>query len=284
MKNIGFIDHYIDEWHANNYPAMIRRSKLGGNFKVAMAWDEGPSEGRKPLEAWGREQDVAVARSLAEVVETCDCLVVLAPDSPERQEQLAGAALRSGKPVYIDKPCTARRAGAERCWAKAKTHGTPIMSCSALRFAPQLTSTMATRFAGARPLLASAQGPGKFDNYAIHQLEMVVRSLGCGARRAMYCRSEIGESLVLDYPDKREGPIRLATGHDFGITLGAVNGESFALGPLEGFFEVFIDEMLRFFETGHAAIPEQETIEVLALVETGLRARSSPNTWIDVVN
>ena len=24
MKTIGFIDYYLDEWHANNYPAWIR--------------------------------------------------------------------------------------------------------------------------------------------------------------------------------------------------------------------------------------------------------------------
>ena len=23
MKKIGFIDYYLDEWHANNYPEMI---------------------------------------------------------------------------------------------------------------------------------------------------------------------------------------------------------------------------------------------------------------------
>ena len=23
MKKIGFIDYYLDEWHANNYPRMI---------------------------------------------------------------------------------------------------------------------------------------------------------------------------------------------------------------------------------------------------------------------
>ena len=25
MKKIGFVDYYISEWHANNYPAWIER-------------------------------------------------------------------------------------------------------------------------------------------------------------------------------------------------------------------------------------------------------------------
>lgn len=38
MKTIGFIDYYIDEWHANNYPRMIRESSAGGQFDVTLAW------------------------------------------------------------------------------------------------------------------------------------------------------------------------------------------------------------------------------------------------------
>ena len=29
MKKIGFIDYYLDEWHANNYPRMIAEASNG---------------------------------------------------------------------------------------------------------------------------------------------------------------------------------------------------------------------------------------------------------------
>jgi hypothetical protein len=38
MKNIGFVDYYISEWHANNYPKWI--SDVTDEYKVAYAWAE----------------------------------------------------------------------------------------------------------------------------------------------------------------------------------------------------------------------------------------------------
>ena len=42
MKKIGFVDYYISEWHANNYPAWIRQAneKLGTDYAVSYAWAE----------------------------------------------------------------------------------------------------------------------------------------------------------------------------------------------------------------------------------------------------
>ena len=40
MKTIGFIDYYLDEWHANNYPAMIDsyNKKTGSDYLLSYAW------------------------------------------------------------------------------------------------------------------------------------------------------------------------------------------------------------------------------------------------------
>ena len=42
MKKIGFIDYYISEWHANNYPSWIKNycKKVGLDYEVAYAWAE----------------------------------------------------------------------------------------------------------------------------------------------------------------------------------------------------------------------------------------------------
>ena len=37
MKKIGFIDYYLDEWHANNYPAFFE-NVVGDEMKVCYAW------------------------------------------------------------------------------------------------------------------------------------------------------------------------------------------------------------------------------------------------------
>ena len=42
MKKIGFVDYFISEWHANNYPAWIERicADMGVDYKIAYAWAE----------------------------------------------------------------------------------------------------------------------------------------------------------------------------------------------------------------------------------------------------
>ncbi|MDZ4197914.1 MAG: Gfo/Idh/MocA family oxidoreductase [Kiritimatiellia bacterium] len=81
---------------------------------------------------------MTAARSLEQVVTDCDGIVVLAPSNPEVHERLSDLALRSGKPVYVDKPFAPDAATARRLIAKAGEYQTPLMSCSALRFGPAL--------------------------------------------------------------------------------------------------------------------------------------------------
>ena len=39
MLKIGFIDYYLDEWHANSYPKMIRDA-VGDKLEVAYAYGQ----------------------------------------------------------------------------------------------------------------------------------------------------------------------------------------------------------------------------------------------------
>ena len=44
MFKIGFIDYYLDEWHANNYPAWIKKA-TNGEMQVTHAWGMTDIEG-----------------------------------------------------------------------------------------------------------------------------------------------------------------------------------------------------------------------------------------------
>jgi len=282
MKKLGFIDAYIDNWHADNYPGFIGQSKFGGEFKVALAWVESDPPGKKPLADWCRDMEIGQARSIEEVIEACDALVVLAPDSPERHEALSELPLRSGKPVYIDKPFAPDLAAAKRIIARAEAGRTPMMTCSALRYPPALTKALADEVAGARVDFAATRGGGHFESYVIHQLEMLVMTLRTGARRVMECGNSRAALLVVDYPDGRRGSVSLAPGYEFGLAAFYGQDKSSVLDNLAGFFEAFVEEMLRFFLTGKNPIPRAQTLEIVALIEAGACARSKPGTWVDV--
>ena len=142
MKKIGFIDYYISEWHANNYPAWIEEmnEKEGRDYKIAYAWAElevSPVDGRSTAE-WCKAYGVEQCRTLEELCEKSDVLLILAPSNPEKHLQYAKTALTYGKRTYIDKTFAPDATEAEAIFEIAEAYNTPFFSSSALRYAAEL--------------------------------------------------------------------------------------------------------------------------------------------------
>ncbi|MFA6714953.1 MAG: Gfo/Idh/MocA family oxidoreductase [Victivallaceae bacterium] len=282
MKKIGFIDYFIDEWHANNYPAWIREASLKDRFEIALAWEEFTPEDKKPLNEWCGEMNIVQASSIEQVVDECDCICVLSPDNSERHEDLADLALRSGKPVYVDKTFAPSLAAAKRMFAKAKEFGTPLMSSSALRYAPELENAQAEINGQTINSMLTVGGGGSFEIYAIHQLEMLVKLLGTGAARVLQSTNGISHSMLIDYADQRRGAFNFIPGQGFQITAQYGEAKSIHVGQMTDFFPCFIEAMLKFFDSGISLIPESETLEIAALIEAGTAALRQPGVWVDV--
>ncbi len=269
-KKIGFIDLHIDEWHANNYPAWIRGADVNQDFELGYAWEESPNPDGKDLAAWCAAFGMTPAASIEEVIEKSDAICVLAPSNPEAHARLADLALRSGKPLYIDKTFAPDRATAEGFFALAKEHNTPLMSSSALRYGAELTAAMSSQFAEKRPEKIDTFGGGSsFQEYGIHQLEMVVTALGTGAKSVTCIRENVfqvsyddNRSAVMNYSKFYGGFISILTGKDNG---------AFVLGA-DRMFETLIGKILEFYKTGISPIPAAETIEIAAIREAALKA------------
>ena len=102
MKKIGFIDYFLDEWHANNYPKFIKDA-VGDEFVVAYAYGEIDSPNGQTNREWADSFGVELLGTIDEVIEKSDVLIVLSPDHPERHWDLCQKPFRSGKRVYVDK-------------------------------------------------------------------------------------------------------------------------------------------------------------------------------------
>jgi predicted dehydrogenase len=285
MKTIGFIDYYLDEWHANMYPNWIRAASKG-EWEVTLAWEETAKPGGKPIDAWCAAQNVRQAASLKQVVEECDALIVLSPDNMERHEALADLPLRSGKPVYVDKTFAPTVAAARRMFAKAKRYGTPLCSSSALRFSPDLRTLMKETI-GAEPVrLVSARGHNDFRRqYAVHTVEMLVMLLGVGARRVMHAGTPATPVVLIDYEDGRRGVLELnVKAFQLLVEFGSA-GKTVMVDIKQDFWNSeggFVPSLLRFFETGEAPAPETQTLEIMAVIEAGSKAVDRPHKWIRV--
>ena len=69
VKKIGFIDYYLDEWHANNYPAWIKEAS-NGEYEVAYAYGEIDSPlGGRTTAAWCADMGVEQVESIDTLIE-----------------------------------------------------------------------------------------------------------------------------------------------------------------------------------------------------------------------
>lgn len=278
---IGFIDYYLDEWHANNYPKLIAKAS-GGAHEVCCAYAhiEPPAEMNLRSNAqWSKDYGVELVDSIEEVIARSDCLVVLSPDNPEMHELLCQLPLASGKRTYIDKTFSPDKATAERIFSHAEKHNTPCFSSSALRFASELDEIDLGSI-----YKIYSEGPGTLSIYSIHQIEPIVRLMNCRAKRVMFLGDEMHPSYMVQFEDGRLVQIhhRDDKSRTFRITTVAENNKAVHHEIKSDFFGLFIQAMIRFFETGEAPVTHAQTIDVMAIRATAIAACNTPFVWVDL--
>lgn len=275
VKKIGFIDYYLDEWHAEQYPAWIEEAS-NGRLKVTCAYGKKDSDHGLSNADWCNKHGIRLLHSIEEVVEQSDYLIVLSPDHPEFHEVLSALPLQSGKPTYIDKTFAPDRATALRLFETAERYGTPMYSSSALRFATEYAE------ADRQGIDAICSiGPGYYDNYSIHQIEPIVSLMGSGANRVMYIGTENSPALLIGFNDGRQAEIHHFGGDcPFQMAVNYRTGCSKLLRPESDFFRLFIKNLVTFFETGASTVDPAETISVITIIEYGKKAAKIPYQWI----
>nr|WP_238357622.1 Gfo/Idh/MocA family oxidoreductase [Cohnella zeiphila] len=245
--------------------------------------DRGPgATAARGTEQWCAEHGIERAASIGELIGRCDAIVVLSPDHPQHHERLAAEALRSGKPVYVDKTFAPNRAAAERMFELAAECGTPLFSSSALRFARELEPWQAERGRAAESRAAFVLGGGGFDHYAVHSFEMLTVLMGTGAKRLKaYGGAELF-TYIVDYGDGRQGTVVQTPPAPFQASCAAADGGTAFFAECTDYFPRLIREMLAFFDSGGAPVEAAETIGTMALIDAARLARQKQDEWMNL--
>ncbi len=289
MKKIGFIDYYLSEWHADNYPAWIDEvsAKKGFDYRVEYAYAERDISPRDGIstEEWCARFGIERCENISELCERSDCVVILSPDNPERHLKYALEVIPFGKPTYVDKTFATTLKEAKSIFAAAEECFTPISSTSALRFADELNDFRAdTSGEVAAPVCMATGGAGSsYDNYAVHQIEMMVTCMGCSPRRIMGLLSGAVLSFVVEFEGERRATFtqHIGSSAPFSISLPAGDAADYRVIKSD-FFGNFIREMLLFFESGRPMATRDETLAVIAIIEAGREALGRPGEWVEI--
>ena len=278
MKKIGFVDYFISEWHANNYPAWIERicAEMGADYKVAYAWaelDTSPVDGISTVE-WCEKFGAERCATIDELCEKSDVIVILSPSNPETHLRYAEAVLKYGKRTSIDKTFAPDAKTAKEIFALGERYNTPFFSTSALRYATELDSV------DEPDSLLVTGGGSNLPEYFIHLGEMVVGKMGAiksvkatqnGSQWIIQAKTESGKDATMIW----------GAAMPYGAYM-TKEGKEVWKSIKSPFFDGLIADMLNFFETGTPSFAPSQTLDVIALRDAALTATDNPGEEIKV--
>lgn len=231
--------------------------------------------------------DVKIEDSLQKVADASDAIMITSVDGRVHLEQFM-AIVKYKKPIFIDKPFTLDTTSAQKIQEEAKKYGTPVMSCSPLRYDESLVNALEDDsqdvIIGADcygPMELQATQPGLFW-YGIHSVEMLYKILGKGCQKVTSYTNENHDFVVGEWEDGRIGTVRgnREGNRSFGSTIHRQKGTQFTNSTLSdvSFHARQNKHIIDFMKTGNADFDSEETLEIIRFIESANESRQSGKT------
>lgn len=280
MRSIGFIDLYISEWHANEYPTWIKEAniRLGTDFVLKYVWAEkeiSPID-NVTTKQWCEKYGAIKCDTIEELCEKSDVILLLAPSNPEVHLKYAEVALKYGKRIYIDKTFAPDYETAKEIFDIAKLNETHFFSTSALRFASELDE-----FDEVKNVMITGGG-GNFEEYIIHQIEMAVKILKSPARRVKVTKMGRQRICHLITEKGTEGALIYSPVLPFSILAEKTDGKVVKKNIESDFFQNLLCNIIKFYDSGELPFDTNETLEVMRLRMALLKANTEECEWVEI--
>ena len=246
-------------------------------FKVVAAYPYGSrtiesSMKRIPEYTEGAKKNgVKITSSIAELLKTVDCVLLETNDGTLHLEQ-AVEVIKSGKPLFLDKPVAATLPDAIAIYRFAEERNVPIFSSSALRYSPrnqELRAGKEGKVVGADCYSPCTEEPSHagFYWYGIHGVETLYTLMGTGCESVSCVSTEGTDVAVGVWKDGRIGTFRgLREGaRPYGGTA-FCEKKMFPAGGYEGYGKL-LETILTFFKTRVSPVDKVETLEIYTFME-----------------
>jgi len=231
---------------------------------------------------------VEIVDSIETLLQKVDVVLLETNDGRLHLEQ-ALLVLKSGKPLFIDKPIAASLADAISIFKLAEHYNVPVFSSSSLRYMKN-----AQKIAGGKignVLGTDTYGPATIEKthpdlfwYGVHGIEALFTVMGTGCKNVVRFYEQGWDMVVGTWEDNRIGTFRgLRTGAtDFGGTVFADKGIS-AIGPYEGYRPLVV-QIVEFFHTAKPPVSSKETLEIFAFMEAAQESREKGGVKVSLAS
>ena len=280
MIKVGFIDYFLDEWHANTAPKHLEELS-NKEVKVCYAYGEIASPKGVTSEQWCEKMGVEHCSNIDEVIQKSDVLIVFAPDNCERKEDLSRKALASGKPCFVDKPFGTDLASAKRMFQIAEENGTPCYTCSALRYAQEYYTVDRS----AVKSLVAMTPQNSYDTYILHALEPAMMLMEEPAKRASAVMTEDAfYSVTIEMQSGRHiviSSLNYDSPYMMNVCIPTANQ---LIDCSYDFWIYHYKAMIEFFKTGIEPVSHKESLMIAAAREAGKKSLAANGEWVEVDN
>lgn len=202
--------------------------------------------------------------------------VMITSQQGARHLERARPFLEKGIPTFIDKPFAGNAKDAAEIIALAKQHNAPLMSCSALRYAPEVQEALARREELGEILNADVWSTANLHDgnpgllqYTIHGVDMLFALMGAGCQSVQAVYTDAGEVVTGLWSDGRIGTVRgIRTGAGgFGLTAHYEKGHECKIVTSGGYYREMLKEIVKMFQTGEQPVPVEQMREAIAFCD-----------------
>lgn len=227
-----------------------------------------------------------ICESLEQLAAGVDAVMLLSGDGRQHLEQFQ--RLACGKPVFIDKPLATSTQEAAEILRLADQTGTPVLSCSSLRFAAGIPEPLEpgeelVSCESFGPAAVFPDYPGLFW-YGVHGIDMLFSWMGAGCKRLQAITYPQMDVVVGEWEDGRMGVYRGTrfAANAFGCLLHTNRGAAFRqAGDTPPFYYLLLREVLDFFLTGVQKVSVEEMFAVIAFIEAAHQSMQSGGLSIE---
>ncbi len=198
--------------------------------------------------------------------------ILLARDDAERHFEMAFPFLKSGIPIFIDKPLAIKKSESEKIW-NAQRYPNQVFSCSSLRYADELMLSAVEREMIGEICMVEGAVMKKWETYGIHILEPVLCQIpGRGRLKAVKSIGNPPQKQVLVQWDKVIGCFKTTGELPTSLEIKFYGTRGNITKTFSDSFNAFKNSLAEFVNVIHNPeqnIPRNETEELVTILEQG---------------
>lgn len=250
-----------------NFGCKVVAGFPGGSPDVQSSWSRVEKYTKQLREQHGLE----IVDSIEELCQKVDAVLLESVDGRPHLKQVI-PVIKAKLPVFIDKPMAGNLPDVLEIFRLARQNNVPCFSSSSLRYSPGIAAMRNNKDIGDivgceafSPCSLEEHHPDLYW-YGVHGVEILFTIMGPGCQSVSRTQTKDTDLVVGIWGDGRIGTFRgkRSGKRSYGAYVYGTKG----IGPSGGYggYEPLVNEIVKFFKTGKAPVPPEETIEIFAFM------------------